>query len=404
MLYLKMQIITYIRTKNITSCKIHDEKGGIMEHKERVSGIELLKIFAVVIIVFSHAMPVPRGDGTALYYMDLSLATGSIQRFIIVLFKYGGQLGNDIFIISSAWFLLESRKMNMRKVMYMIGDCFVVSVLFLICFLAFGYRIGVKEIIKQLMPTYMAANWFICCYLLFYMIHPALNIVLERLDQEKLFAGNMGLIFVYCGLQVLRPGSMYYSQLIGFVCIYFIVAYVKKYMEQLSHQNKANITILFFSLSGNLALIFITNLLGMHINLFSKQLTRWCQFMNPFLILTALSMFMLAKEKKFVSRPVNYISGLSLLIYIIHANKLIMDHLIGDIFKYIYYNYSYKYELVWVTVSALCLLTFGTVLSIIYKSVLQRTSHKICSFICDSASKLCRWIFTGCIKTGTINK
>lgn len=375
-----------------------------MEHKERTSGIELLKIVAVIIIVFSHAMPVPRGDGTALYYMDLSLATSSIQRFIIVLFKYGGQLGNDIFIISSAWFLLENSKMSLKKVMYMIGDCFVVSILFLICFLAFGYRIGVKEIIKQLMPTYMAANWFICCYLLFYIIHPALNIILEKLDQEKLLAANMGIIFVYCGLQVLRPGSMFYSQLIGFVCIYFIVAYVKKYMDRLSPRRKTNITILVFSLFGNLVLILITNWLGLHISLFSRQLTRWSQFMNPFLILPALSMFMLAKEKKFVSRPVNYISGLSLLIYIIHANKLIMDHLIGDIFKCIYYKYSYDYELLWVIVSALCLLVFGTVLSIVYKYALQKTSHRVCSFIYDLVSKICRWIFAGCMKLGTIDR
>ena len=369
-----------------------------MGHKERNSGIELLKIFAVVIIVFSHAMPVPKGGGTEQYYMDLSLATNSIQRLIIVLFRYGGQLGNDIFIISSAWFLLESRRMSLKKVLYLIGDCFAVSVVFLICFLASGYSIGIKEIIKQFMPTYMAGNWFICCYLLFYMIHPALNMILERLDKEKLLAADMGLIFVYCGLQVLRPGSMYYSELIGFICIYFIVAFVKKYMGKLSGLRKVNIKVLLFSLFGNFALIIITDILGLYIGLFSTQLTRWCQFMNPFLILAALAVFLLAKEKKFVNRPINYISGLSMLIYIIHCNRLIIDHFIGDVFKYIYYNYSYEYELLWVILSGSCLLVFGTVLSIVYKNTLQKISHRVCEIIYNLAGKICRRLFTVCME------
>ena len=81
-----------------------------------------MKIFAIIIIAFSHAMPEPVASvGEAEYVMNLGLATDSIQRIIIVLFKYGGQLGNDIFIISSAWFLLESSKINIKKVFYMIG-------------------------------------------------------------------------------------------------------------------------------------------------------------------------------------------------------------------------------------------------------------------------------------------
>jgi hypothetical protein len=358
---------------------------------ERSSGIELLKIFAIVIIIFSHAMP--SGDSSiAPYYMDLSLATKSIQRMLIVLFKYGGQLGNDIFIVSSAWFLLESKRMNIKKVMYLITDCFTVSVCFLICFLVAGYDLGTREIIKQFMPTYMASNWFICCYILFYMIHPILNMAINALDKEKLLITDIGMVIIYCGLQFIRPDSMYYSRVIGFICIYFIVAYVKKYLRKVTVLAKVNKTVLILSLLANLMLILTTNYLGLHIGYFLKQLTKWNEFINPFLILSALSMFLMAKQKKFVNHMINYISGLSMLIYIIHANSLIIGHIIFDFFEYIYNTYTYQYELLWVTLVAVVLMIFGLVMGIVYKNTLQKLSHGICDLIYRYVTPKCRYL------------
>jgi hypothetical protein len=311
---------------------------------------------------------------------------------IIVLFKYGGQLGNDIFIVSSAWFLLESKSMNIKKVMYLIVDCFTVSVCFLVCFLAAGYNLSTKEIIKQFMPIYMNNNWFICCYILFYMIHPIFNMAIDALDKEKLLITDIGIIIIYCGLQFIRPNSMYYSSLIGFICIYFIVAYVKKYLRKMTVSIKVNRKVLILSLVANFMLILMTNFLGLHIGFFSKQLKRWNAFINPFLILSALSMFLMAKQKKFVNHMINYISGLSMLIYIIHCNRLIMAHLKGDIFTYIYNTFTYQYEVLWVIVFAFVLMIFGLVMGIIYKNTLQKLSHGICDRIYKYAAPKCRYM------------
>lgn len=369
-----------------------------MEKRERNSGIELLKIFAVVIIAFSHAMPVKASGGGTEYVMDLRLATDSIQRIIIVLFKYGGFLGNDIFIISSAWFLLESSKMNIKKVFYMMGDCFAVSVVSLFIFLSCGYEIGVKEIIKQFMPTYMAANWFICCYLLFYAAHPMLNIIISQLTKEGLLIVNAVMLFLYAGLQFLRPDSMYYSRLIGFICIYFLTAYVKKYLKKTAGSVKRNRMVLVLSAIGNLFLIGATDILGLHIDLFSTQLTRWVQLMNPFLITAAFALFLLANEKKFVNKKINYLSGLSMLIYIIHCNRLIMDHLIGDIYRYIYNTWTYQYELAWVCLIAVILIVFGTSAGILYRYTLQKFVYKICDLIYRFLEPVSRRFIAICLR------
>ena len=98
------------------------------EDKERNSSIELLKIFGIILIILSHAMP--NHNEIIEGYIDVSLATVSVQRLVIVLFQYGGQLGNAIFVICSAWFLLESSKVNVKKIVHIATDAVIISVIF----------------------------------------------------------------------------------------------------------------------------------------------------------------------------------------------------------------------------------------------------------------------------------
>jgi uncharacterized protein YacL len=110
---------------------------------------------------------------------------------------------------------------------------------------------------------------------------------------------------------------------------------------------------------------------------------------NPFLILSALSMFLLAKQKKFINHTINYVSGLSMLIYIFHDNKLIIDYLISDFFEYIYGTFSYRYELLWVILAAIILLIFGFVMGVIYRNSLQKLVHGVCDRIYKFAELKC---------------
>lgn len=348
-----------------------------LKKAERNSSIELLKIAAMVLIVLSHAMPAGNAR-TAGHIMDLSQATADIQRLIIVLYKYGGKLGNLIFIVCSAWFLLESNRTNLKKIFYILADCFVISVLFLVFFLCCGYKLPVSECIQQFFPTWMEFNWFIGCYLLLYLIHPALNRVLDGMDKKSLLLSDIFLFFIYCVLGFVKPGSFYYSVLIGFICIYFFVAYMKKYLIKVSQSLKINRSVFIISTVCNLCLIMVTDLLGLQSAFFSDKLTRWSSLMNPFMILMALSLFNIVRRRKFVSKSINYLSGLSLLLYIIHDNCLITGHLRGKVFGAIWGHYTYRFELVWVTLTGIVLLVGGLLLSILYKETIQRVVYRVC--------------------------
>lgn len=136
-----------------------------------------------------------------------------------------GQIGNVIFIICSSYFLLESKKANAKKVLYIIFDTFFISIAFLIFFLLLGYDLSAKEIIKQFFLITLKNNWFIGVYLIFYIIHPLLNIIIDKLDKKRLFHVNVFILIYYLCIQFIVAPN--YNNIIGFILIYFIVAYLK---------------------------------------------------------------------------------------------------------------------------------------------------------------------------------
>lgn len=351
-----------------------------MRNGQRNSSIEILKLIAVFLIVLSHAIPNSGGEITE-SYIDLSAATIDFQQLLLVLMKYMGQLGNDIFIVCSAFFLLESSRTKISKVISIVIDSFIISVLFLVAFIASGYNFSLTMIIKNMIPITMNTQWFVGCYLIFYLIHPALNVIVRSLSKKGLIALNICALFIYCGINLVIHDRFYYTQLVGFICIYFFTAYMKFYMKDFIKSKKRNIRMLVISLCMFLFSILIIDILGLKINAFSNYLVYWSIIINPFLIILSLTLFNLFNMKCFCNGLINYSSSLSLLIYMIHANMLVQDYLKMDVFSWIYKNFSYQYILLWVFAVGIILFVGGFILSVIYKETIQKLQKSISKIV-----------------------
>ncbi len=341
-----------------------------MVKKERNSSIEILKIFAIMLIVFSHAMPFYSQNYIG--YMDLTLATESVQRFVIVLLRYGGGIGNVIFIISSSWFLIDDRELNKKKAWLIVCDTFSVSVIMFLIFTAFGVRISKLEVIKQFFPITFQTNWFICCYLLVYLIHPALNQILRNLKQKQHLTISIGMFFVYGILTFVYESTYFYTNFMGYIMIYVLVAYIKNFSKEFSSNLKKNIILFWTSGVLLLLLVAVTNYLGLHFSFFENKLLYWESFKNPLIILMGISSFDLAKNKYFVNKSINYVSSLSLLIYLIHENYIFARYIRASLYFVIYTKFSYQYELLWVCGVAIALMCIGLLGGIVYKQSIGR--------------------------------
>ena len=343
----------------------------------RNSGIELLKIIAIGFVVIFHVVNT-LGSGNPYilygdYIINLSVATTDIHHFILILFSYFGVLGNTVFFICTAWFLISSTKLNKRKWFFILFEVWVVSIgILLITYIIRNGDISRDIFVRSIFPTSFANNWYITCYLLFYPIHPLLNSIVFKMDKRKLFRISFVLFFLYCCLNFIKRTWFFPSYIILWITLYFLIAYLQLYLPNCMNSFKYNIIILILGFGGYIGIVAVTNILGLHDPFFSNKLLYWATNCNPFLIAISISLFNLMRKMNFKNRIINYISSLSLLIYIIHENIILRTYYRPALWNYVYQKYGYDRIIFWVLVLGILVFTFGLMVSIIYDKTVRR--------------------------------
>lgn len=354
----------------------------------------MLKIIAIFMIVISHvtqSLCTGNINYTSDYVIGISQANMSTNQIILVLFYHMGAQGNLIFFTCSAWFLLKSKKVDLKKIFAMLVDVWVISVISLIVIgVIGGYNIKFKEIIESLLPSTFSNNWYITFYILFYSIHMWLNWIIEKLTQKQLLGSCLVMIVLYLGVNYVQGGSLFFSSsLITFVVIYFVVAYIQLYMTNFCQSVWKNVVIFLIGIFSMCMLTLLTNYLGLHISFFADKVTHWGGNQSPFLLMIAVSLFNLFNKMNFRSNFINQLSGLSLLIYVLHENILFRTYVRPQIWMYIYYNFGYENVIWWDLLYAGVLFILSAFVAMIYKTLVQGWLHKIAAILSDKIVRLC---------------
>lgn len=338
---------------------------------ERSSNIELLKILAIFLIVFFHFVQTYSGT------TNLGACTDDVQDFALALCFHFGYIGNNIFFICSAWFLLDVKVINKKKLLSMLVNVWLVSVIILSAVLLIGrLRLKTVEIISCLLPTTFTNNWYITCYLLFCLICPLLNVVIDAMNQKKLlsFVLVSGLLYYVMHPLLKEWGGayFYYNQLIAWILIYFLIAYVKRYSPKALESKKAGLCLLAVSLAGYIGLPLLMNALGKRFPFFEDHLLFFVENDNIFLVLLPLSIFMLFRRLDFHSIAINRISGCSLYVYIIHENILLRTYYRPMVYEWLGSTYGFGAVLFWILLFAIITLLVCIVLAMLYQRTLER--------------------------------
>ena len=318
-------------------------------------------------------------------------ATANAQYFFADFLGAAGLIGDVIFIVCSSYFLLESRKMKIGKVVSMILNTFVISLIFMTVFLSLGYKLSTFETVRQIFPTVFQNNWFITYYIVFYMLHPLLNRIIRCLDKTALGIAAMLLFvqsFILLFVQLKAPGI---NKLLCFVSIYFAVAYFKFYGDRFTQSKKLNIIVLVSSIILYFAMRVAVNFIGLKIY-GSEECPLFALFHinNPIILAFSLSLFNLANRKQFVCKPINFISSLSLLFYLIHHNNLFAKFIQPKWHAWFVRQFGGNLIVADMLILSLILFVCGMLLSALYVFTLGRAtdfiSLKIQSF-CDKILK-----------------
>ena len=141
---------------------------------------------------------------------------------------------------------------------------------------------------------------------------------------------------------------------------------------RLLNNKKKNIACLIIGIIGMIALPAVTNFAGLRVDALSDKVQHWNETNNPFVILAALGLFNLVRQKEFTSKTINTLASVSLYVYVIHENIIIRTYLRPAIWTEIYNRIGHDYLYVIILCMSLAFFIASTILGLIYSKTIQR--------------------------------
>ena len=289
----------------------------------RQSNFELLRIIAMLMIVASHW-------GWGMYGVN---PQGSDNIYFYHMFRAFGQVGVNIFIFISGYFLVKSRfkistvlRLCLEAVFYSLALIFANMIFELNTDLSYNFA----TFFKAVFFLFGGGYWFINAYIVFYLIHPFLNLLISKISQSQLLFLLCFMLSVTVIFPTLYPSFFPISgttcNLVFFVTVYFFGAYIRLYPESFE-----NIFVIIGGLLISGSIYFCSVLVPIKYNASSYNF----QYKyNVCLFTFSLFIFLLFRKIKLGEiKIINLISSTTFGVYLLHENTIVRKTIWNDIFK-----------------------------------------------------------------------
>jgi len=181
-----------------------------MTQSSRLSNIELLRIFAIIGVLYGHAVGLVLG---------LPNADSIHQNFISSFFKL--LIGNifiggvNVFILISGWFGIRANKKGLAKFLFQI--IFLLWGIYLIAILIGKGTLNIEGIKWSLGLT--KGYWFVMAYLGLYLVSPILNSFAEHATKKQFRSFLIGFYAFQCFFSWITGYVNYFE---GYSIVFFV--------------------------------------------------------------------------------------------------------------------------------------------------------------------------------------
>ena len=225
-------------------------------NQNRKSGIELLRILAMLAII-AHHMVVSSG---ITYYPDGSGVTAKIV--FLQLWSMWGKAAINCFVMITGYFMCTS-KLTLKRYLKIFLEAKFYRILSYFVFAFAGYEIlSGLEIVKTLFSYIREGNGeFIASFLVFYLFIPFLNLVVNGFSRRSLKALILLLLFVFTIKATLFFNADIYHDVFWYMTVYLVAAYIRLYPPAWSENRRlvttALIVVVLLSYLSVVILLFI---------------------------------------------------------------------------------------------------------------------------------------------------
>lgn len=298
--------------------------------KRRDSNMELLRIFAMLIIMIVHAdfraLNVP-SSSDALFEPFPTLGKLLVESFSIV--------GVNVFVLLSGWYGIKVRKERFLE--------FLFQIFFFICLCYLFISIFLQHFISPSISYFLMLGewnyWFIKCYLFLYLFSPVLNAFAEKATKNQfLFLLTSFFIFQTIYGWVGNVGWFHngYSG-ISFLGLYLLSRYLRLYPCKWIQFDKKYDILIYVVLS---LLITTIAFLSMRFHLIPYKITFFYQYTSPVVIISSVFFLLYFTKLKINYNPlINWIASSCFAIYLLHSNSYLACYY-DDFIEFLYNKYD----------------------------------------------------------------
>lgn len=284
--------------------------------KPRSSNLELYRIVCMFLILSGHSV---FNSGL------LPEVWCSLSPKALFVYSYGiwGKTGINCFLMITGYFMCNSN-ITVRKYLKLwleiiFYNIFIGGIFFLTDYQGYIF----SDFINNMWPIHSITDGFVSCFLLFYLLIPFLNRLINAIDSKLHRNLIILLLFIYTVLSIIPNFQISFNYISWFSVIYLISAYIRRYPSKIYKNNNVKVW-------GGLAILSV--LVSYLSVIFCIVLSRRGIEIRPFhflidsnaifAVVTAFCSFMFFKNLRLPHIPIiNTIGSTTFGILCIHANN-----------------------------------------------------------------------------------
>ena len=204
-----------------------------MAQTVRKTGLDCLKILAILMVVFQHMLGRIEAFG--------AFPQNSPEYWLLWILRCFSKVNINVFVLISAYFLTR-KEFSARHFFLNILEVWLYSILSYIAVIIISGEVQFMQLAKALLPVLSNSYWFVTCYIGLYMLSPLLNKFVHALSRQALLFAVFVAYIVCC----IYPNFFYLTRdetgggrtLAWFVVLYLAAAYIRLHVDEKGIKNK----------------------------------------------------------------------------------------------------------------------------------------------------------------------
>lgn len=339
-----------------------------MEKKERDSGLELLRIIALLLIICMHGAS--------------SYENNRLSAWLCIVIETVGNVGVPVFILISGYFGIRLKPKRLLKLEFM---------LLFYCWLGLGLHylwgdfpsetFGMKQALSYIFPIIGRNSWYFTCYFALAFLSPFLNEFVEQLGKEKMRRLLLTMLVIFSGIttffffDITQDGG---KGIVNMTLLYLIGRYIRLYQDGKTYRRSKLIGVY-------TAIVAVTVLLNGALFVAGGEVRNsFARDNTLFTIAASVCLFLLFKEihftSPFINRAATHVPAVFTMEWTLRGIVTVY------LFDYLAWRESNWHQLILFGMS-MALIVAGTLIDEVRVLLFSRLEDKAADGICRGAAK-----------------